>query len=100
MKRPSAWAPLLTAFTIWFLHFMVCWAASELVWPHRRTANVAAWVATAITLLTLFALALHQRRLHASGALLGWHYRFAQGAAVLATVAVAFSALPAVVLRA
>jgi len=100
MKSPPAWTPLLTAFTIWFAHFMTCWAASELIWPHHRLANAAAWAATALALLALGVLAMHQHRQRTAGVLAQWHYRFALGAAALATVAVAFSALPAVVLRA
>lgn len=96
--KPSNWPPLLTAFTIWFVHFMACWAASELVWPQQRLANAAAGVATALALLALGAHALHLRRQRAAGALPGWQRRFAQGATALAAVAVLFSALPAVVL--
>lgn len=98
MKPPSPWPPLLTALTIWFAHFMVCWAASELVWPQQRMANVVAWIATAMALLALGMHALRLRGLRAAGALTGLHYRCSQGAAALATVAVGFSALPALVL--
>jgi hypothetical protein len=100
MKTSSAWTPLLTAFTIWFAHFMTCWAASELIWPHHRLANAAAWAATALALLALGGLALHQHRQRAAGILAQWHFRLAQGATALATVAVVFSALPSAMLRA
>ncbi|MFG6414288.1 hypothetical protein ACG02S_10285 [Roseateles sp. DC23W] len=96
--KPSSWPPLLTAFTIWFVHFMACWAAGELVWPQQRAANATAWAATALALLALGAHAVHLQRRHVAGALPGWQRRFAQGATALATVAVLFSALPAVVL--
>jgi hypothetical protein len=94
----SRWRPILTALTIWFTHFMVCWAASELVWPNQRPANV---VAAAATVIAFAALAVHfrgLRALSAGGDLARWEYRFAQGAIALAAVAVLFSALPAVVL--
>lgn len=96
--RMSPWPPLLTALTIWFAHFMTCWAASELVWPHQRMANVFAWAATAIALLALGMHALRLRGLLAAGELTVWHYGCSQGAAALATVAVVFSALPAILL--
>lgn len=95
--RLSGWRPILTAFTIWFVHFMACWAAVE-IWPHRWLANATAWGATA---LALFALGMHFVQIsaaHARGALGGWHCRFAQSATALAAAAVLFGALPSVVL--
>lgn len=95
--KPSRWGPILTAFTIWFAHFMVCWAAAE-IWPHQWPAHALAWVATAAALL---ALGVHLVRAHAgraAGMLQAWSHRFAQGATVLAAVAVLFSALPSLVL--
>lgn len=89
---------MLTALTIWFAHFMTCWAASELVWPNQRTANVAAWLVTVIALSALSVHALRLRGQRATGELPGWHYRCSQGATALATVAVMFSALPALLL--
>lgn len=97
--RPAAWSswwPIVTAFTIWFLHFMVCWAAAE-IWPHQWPANALAWGVTALALL---ALGVHWRRVHArhaDGLVPGWDYRFAQGAGAIATTAVLFSALPSLV---
>lgn len=98
MKAPpmSGWRPLVTAFTIWFAHFMACWAAAE-IWPHEWAANALAWAAT---LLALLAVGLHVMRLNARRAAdeLGrWNHRFAQGAAAIATAAVLFSALPSIV---
>ncbi|RZJ08883.1 MAG: hypothetical protein EOP39_12825 [Rubrivivax sp.] len=95
---PSRWAPIVTAFAIWFAHFMACWVASELIWPQQRLANMAAWASTAIALLALGGYSWHLHRRRAAGALPGWHLRFAQGASALAAVAVLFSVLPAVVL--
>jgi hypothetical protein len=92
----SGWRPILTAFIIWFAHFMLCWAAVE-IWPHQWRANQLAWGFTAIALL---AMGEHSMRLNAStpqGELSGWTHRFAQGAIAIATVAVLFSALPSVV---
>lgn len=98
MVSRSRWAPLLAAFTIWFLHFMVCWAASELIWPRERPALTTAWVATALALAALALLAWRQHRRHAAGAVAGWHDRFARAATALAAVGVVFSLLPALVL--
>jgi hypothetical protein len=95
--KPSGWWPMLTAFTIWFLHFMVCWAAVEM-WPHRWLANATAWFATALALLALGVHFMRVRTEHAHGALGGWHHRFALGAMALAAAAVLFGALPSVVL--
>ena len=86
----------LTAFAIWFAHFMLIWAAGE-IWPHQWTANAFAWAATAIALL---ALGVHDVRLkahHTEGRLSGWSYRLARGAAAIAMVAVVFCALPSLV---
>ena len=88
--------PIVTAFAIWLVHFMVIWAAGE-IWPHEWTANALAWGVTAIALL---AIGLHYVRLkaqHADGDLPGWSYRFARGAIAIATVATVFSALPSFV---
>ena len=97
MKALSNWRPIITAFTIWFLHFMACWAAVE-IWPHRWLANATAWVATALALLALGMHFVQIRAARASGALGSWHCRFAQGATALAAAAVLFGALPSVVL--
>jgi succinate dehydrogenase hydrophobic anchor subunit len=94
----SGWRPILAAFTIWFVHFMACWAAVE-IWPHRWLANATAWGATALALLALGVHFVRVRAAHADGALGGWHHRFAQGATALATAAVLFGALPSIVLR-
>jgi len=95
LRQPIRW-PIVTAFVIWFVHFMVSWAASE-IWPLQWTANVVAWGATAIALL---AVGLHYARLtaqHADGILPGWSYHFARSATAIATVAVMFSTLPSLV---
>ncbi len=94
--KPSSGRPIVTAFVIWFVHFMVIWAAGE-IWPHQWTANALAWGITAIALL---AVSVHYVRLkarHADGGLSGWNYRFARGATAIATAAVVFSALPSAV---
>ena len=97
--RPSGQSggrPIVTAFVIWFAHFMVVWAAGE-IWPNQWTANVLAWGATAVALL---AVGVHYVRLkaqHANGDLPDWSYRFALGAIALATAAVVFSAVPSFV---
>ena len=102
MRRgTSAWRPILVALSIWFAHFMVCWAASELIWPQQRAAHLAA---AGATLIALAALILHGRGLHATAATTdtatdtGWMHRFARRATALAATGVIFSALPALVL--
>ena len=94
--KPSSGRPIVTAFVIWFVHFMAIWAAGE-IWPHQWTANALAWAVTAVALL---AVGVHYFRLksqHVDGGLPAWSYRFARGAIAIATVAVVFSALPSFV---
>ena len=94
--NPTSGRPIVTAFVIWFAHFMVIWAAGE-IWPHQWAANALAWGVTALALL---AVGVHHVRLkaqHAEGALSGWSFRFARGASAIATTAVVFSALPSLV---
>ena len=94
--QPLRWSPIVTAFVIWFVHFMVIWAASE-IWPHQWTANAVAWGATAIALLAVGAYLVRVRAQHAGGGLSDWNYSFALGAVAIASVAVVFSALPSFV---
>jgi hypothetical protein len=94
-RPPSAW-PIVTAFVIWFLHFMVSWAAGE-IWPHQWAANAWAWGATAIAMLAVGVYAVRLRVRHAQGVIAGWNYRFARGAIAIATAAVIFSALPSII---
>ena len=94
--KPLRWRPIVTAFAIWFAHFMLIWAASE-IWPHQWTANAVAWGATVIALL---AVGVHWARVkaqHGRGELSDWNYHFALGAVAIATVAVLFSVLPSFV---
>lgn len=94
--KPLSWRPMLTAFGIWFLHFMVCWAASE-IWAHERTANAVAWAATALAVLALGVHLLRLKARYAAGGVSDWNHRFALGAIAIAAVAVLFSALPSLV---
>ena len=94
--RQSNGRPIVTAFAIWFGHFMVCWAAGE-IWPHQWAANALAWGVTAIALLAVGLHFVHLEAQHADGRLPGWSYRFAQGAVAIATLAVVFTALPSLV---
>ena len=95
-RAPSPWSPILTAFTIWFAHFMICWASAE-IWPEQWHANVLAWAVTAIALLALALHGAQVRRRRAAGRLSARGCRFARGAIALSTVAVLFSALPSAV---
>jgi hypothetical protein len=90
------WRPTVTAFSIWFVHFMVCWAAGE-VWPHQWPANLLAWAATAAALLAIGVHFMRVKARHDGGEIGGWPYRLAQGATAIATVAVLFGALPSAV---
>ena len=92
----SSGRPIVTAFTIWFVQFMVCWAGGE-IWPHQWGANALAWGATAIALLAVGVHFVRLKAQHADGKLPGWSYRFARGAAAIASAAVVFSAVPSVV---
>ena len=92
----SKGGPIVTAFAIWFAHFMVIWAAGE-IWPYQWSANALAWGVTAIALLALGVHVVRLKAQYADGYLSGWSYRFARGAAAIATAAVVFSALPSVV---
>ncbi|MEF7617511.1 hypothetical protein V4F39_26615 [Aquincola sp. MAHUQ-54] len=96
-SRPSVWAPIITAFAIWFVHFMVCWVATE-IWSDRWPANATAWVATAVALA---AVGVHFMRIaasHQAGRLPGWSFRFAQGATAIAGAAIVFSVVPSLVI--
>lgn len=94
--KQLSWRPIVTAFAIWFVHFMVIWGASE-IWPHQWTANAVAWGATGIALLAVGVHWVRVRSQHAVGGLSDWNYHFALGAVAIATVAVVFSALPSFV---
>jgi uncharacterized membrane protein YidH (DUF202 family) len=89
-------SPIVTAFAIWSVHFLVCWAASE-IWPRQWPANALAWGATAIALLAVGVHYVRVNAQHARGGLSGWEHRFARGATAIAAVAVLFSALPSIV---
>jgi hypothetical protein len=90
------WRHIITAFVIWFLHFMVSWVASE-IWPQQWSANAVAWGATALALLAVGMYSVQLKGQHSVGKLSGWSYRFAWGAIAIATVAVVFGALPSFV---
>lgn len=92
----SSGRPIVTAFAIWFVDFMVIWAAGE-IWPHQWTANVVAWGATAVALLVQGVHGVRLKARHADGSLPGWGYRFARGAVAIAMAAVVFSAVPSFV---
>jgi hypothetical protein len=94
--RRSRWGPLVTAFVIWFVHFMACWTAGE-IWPQRWPANALAWGATAIALPALVVHFVQVNARYAQGTLSGWALRFARGAIAIAAVAVLFSAVPSLV---
>jgi hypothetical protein len=92
IKRPA-----MTAFVIWFAHFMLCWVAVE-IWPSESRAHQLAWVFTAMALLAMGVHFVRTERWAGCGELAGFSRRFARGAIAIATVAVLFTALPSVVL--
>jgi hypothetical protein len=87
---------LLTAFAIWFVHFVLCWAVVE-TWPGQWRANVLAWVFTTAALGATGVHYLHWRRADAQGEVGAFTRRFARGGIAIATVAIVFTALPSVV---
>jgi hypothetical protein len=99
MKAPGTPArrPILTAFIIWFAHFMICWVAVE-IWPAGWRANQLAWGVTALALLAMGVHFIHLDRPVERGELAHFNHRVARGAIAIATVAVVFTALPSVVL--
>ena len=94
--RNSAWLPITGAFILWFVHFLVCWAAVE-IWPRQWIANKVAWGATAVALLLLGALWVRVEAGTPPGETAHWTCRLARGGTALAAVAVLFSALPSLV---
>nr|WP_145552813.1 hypothetical protein [Variovorax boronicumulans] len=97
-NRPASWQPVLAALSIWFVHFIACWAVSEF-WPHRWWNHVMAWVFTVLALAAVGALHWRLEREDAHGDLARWKRQFARGASALAAVAIVFTVWPAVVLR-
>ena len=96
-SRPLTGAlPYITAFVIWFAHFMLCWAAVE-IWPLQWQANVADWVFTAAALLALGGRWLRSKRSEPHSDLSGWSLRLGRGATALAGLAVVFTAIPSLV---
>lgn len=95
MQRSSV-RPNVTAFVIWFVHFMVLWVGVE-IWPNQWAANALAWAGTAIALLALGVHFLRLKAQYTEGCLSDWSYRFARGAGAIAVCAVVFSALPSVI---
>ncbi len=95
-RKQLSWWPIVTAFVIWFVHFLVIWAAVE-IWPQQWTANAVAWGATAIALLAVGVHGVWVKARHAAGGLSDWNYHFAVGAVAIATVAVLFSVVPSLV---
>lgn len=86
---------IVTAFAIWFVHFMVLWAAGE-IWPHQWTANALAWGATAIALVALSIHYGQSKTQQGDEGFSGWSYRIERGTVLFTMVAVVFSALPSV----
>lgn len=92
----GGWRPILTAFVIWFVHFMLCWAAVE-IWPGQPRANRLAWLFTGMALLAMGGHFMRVRASTPADELTGWTRRFACGAIAIATAAIVFSAVPSIV---
>jgi hypothetical protein len=96
-SRPASWQPVLTSLSIWFVHFIACWAVSEFS-PQRWWSHVMAWGFTAVALTSAGIFHWRLERTDASGDLARWKRRFARGATAIAVVAMLFTAWPSVVL--
>jgi NO-binding membrane sensor protein with MHYT domain len=96
-SRPASWQPVLSSLSIWFVHFIGCWAVSEFS-PHRWWNHVMAWVFTIVALAAVGGLHWRLERTEASGDLARWKRRFARGATAIAVVAMLFTAWPSLVL--
>lgn len=88
--------PVLIAFIVWFVHFMLCWAAVE-IWPDEQRANTLAWGFTVLALVALGVNVVRLNRRAERGELADANRRLARGAIAIATVAVLFTALPSFV---
>ncbi len=95
-QRLDGWQPMVTAFAVWFVHFMLCWMAVE-IWPRQWAANVVAWGATVLAVLILVVHLLRLQNSGARGPLAAWNRRLGRGATAIAGVAVLFGALPSLV---
>lgn len=91
--------PVLAAFVVWFVHFMLCWTAVEL-WPGDVRANAAAWGFTAVALLAVGVQAARLQRPDPADASAAAAGRISRGATLLAAVAIVFTAVPSLVFRA
>lgn len=98
LNRPASWQPVLAALSIWFIHFIACWAVSEFS-PHLWWNHVLAWVFTTVALAAMAVLHWRLGRTEATGDLARWKRRFARGATALAVVAIVFTFWPSLVLR-
>lgn len=97
-NRPASWQPVLTSLSIWFVHFIACWAVSEFS-PDRWWNHAMAWSFTVVALAAVGLLHWRLERADAGGDLARWKQRFARGATALALVAILFTAWPSFVLR-
>ena len=92
----AAWVPITGAFSIWFAHFLLIYAAA-LIWPDQALAKVAAAVATLLALGLLALLFRWLRSVHAGGAQTAFARRFGMGSLFIATAATVFDAVPALI---
>ncbi len=82
------WITISLALSIWAAHFMLLWSASS-IFPGHAAAR---WVASGLTVLAFAALWQVRRQRKISG------FRSVEGLGVgIATVAVAFTAMPALI---
>ncbi|KQP23308.1 hypothetical protein ASF43_05425 [Pseudorhodoferax sp. Leaf267] len=89
---------MLNALSIWFFHFLACWAVSEFS-PHRWWNHVSAWGFTVVALAAVGVVHWRLEHADATGELARWKLRFARGATALALIAILFTAWPSVALR-
>lgn len=88
--------PVVTAFVIWFAHFVLCWTAAE-IWPDNARANQLAWGFTGLALLAVGMHVARQVPRDTRSGDVESTWLIARGAAAVASVAILFTAVPSVV---
>ena len=94
--RLTGWLPIVGAFSIWFAHFLVIYAAAE-IWKHQPIATIVCLVATALALVALILLFFQLRRATPTDEQTRFAKRIGLGSIFIATVGTLFDALPALI---
>ena len=48
----KGWTPIIGPLSVWFVHFLIVYAAA-LIWPHQSIAKLVAAIATVVALIAL-----------------------------------------------